>query len=439
MPMLFQRIAQGMVDQFKWLYSVMVFWAAVYSILLAGEWPQFRGPNGQGHSSASGLPTNWDETRNIIWKVRIPGKGFSSPVISGNQIWITTALEQGRSLRAICLNRENGQLLYNVEVFNLNEAGSRHHKNSFSSPTPVLEGRYVYVHFGNKGTACLLDNGEIVWKMSDLDFRLPHGGASSPVLFENLLILTCDGTDTQFTVALDKSNGEVVWKSKRQHLGETASTDELETNALGGFNLMSYSTPLVIDVKGVPQLISTGANYVASYHARTGKEIWWYSYNGFSQAARPVYAHGLVFVIGFERGSHPTFYAIQPDTRGRITNEQLAWKLGRSVPHVPSPLVVGEEIYLFNDRGIATCLDAKSGREHWKERVGGNYSASPIYADGRIYICSEEGRTSVLAPGKNFKLLATNELDGQLMASPAAAGQALYLRTINYLYRIENQ
>ena len=405
---------------------------------VVAEWPQFRGPDGQGHSNARGLPTRWDETKNITWKVRIPGKGFSSPVISGNQIWMTTALEEGRSLRAICIHLESGQLLYDVEVFHPTEAGPRHSKNSFATPTPVLEGGYVYVHFGSKGTACLSADGEVVWKKSDLDYHLPHGPASSPVLFENLLILTCDGTDTQFIVALDKSNGDVIWKSRRQHLIEARSKDNLEPDSRRGFRLMSYSTPLVIEVKGVPQLVSTGADYVAAYHARTGREIWWYGYNGFSEAARPVYAHGIVFVSGMEKVSHPMFYAIRPDARGRITVTQLAWKLSRGVQHVPSPLVVGDELYLFNDRGVSICLDARTGREHWKERIGGNYSASPIYADGHIYICSEEGKTSVLAPGKKFKLLATNELDGQIMASPAAVGQALFLRTAIHLYRIEN-
>ena len=414
----------------------MLLAGGLCTALVAGEWPQFRGPDGQGHSNASGLPIRWDETTNVTWKTRIPGEGLSSPVISGDQIWMTTALEEGRSLRAVCVHRESGQIVHDVAVFHPDEAGPRHPKNSFASPTPVLEGRYVYVHFGSKGTACLSVDGKVVWKESALDYVLPHGGASSPVLFENLLILTCDGTDNQFLVALDKSNGDVVWKSRRQHLGDAHSKDKSEPASRQGFRLMSYSTPLVIQVNGVPQLVSTAADHVAAYHARTGKEIWWYGYDGFSEAARPVYAHGLVFVTGVEKVSHPMFYAIRPNTRGRITTAQLAWKLSRGVPHVPSPLIVGDELYLFNDRGISICLDARTGRELWKERIGGNYSASPIYADGRIYISSEEGKTSVLAPGKEFKLLATSQLEGQILASPAVAGRALFLRTATHLYRI---
>ena len=418
----------------KKLFQAMLLAGGLCTALVAAEWPQFRGPNGQGHSNASALPIRWDETTNVTWKTRIPGEGLSSPVISGDQIWMTTALEEGRSLRAVCVHRESGQIVHDVEVFHPTEAGPHHPKNSFASPTPVFEGRYVYVHFGSKGTACLSVDGEVVWKQSTLDYRLPHGGASSPVLFENLLILTCDGTDNQFLVALDKSNGDVVWKSRRQHLNEAHIKDKSEPDSRRGFRLMSYSTPLVIQVNGVPQLVSTGADHVAAYHARTGREIWWYGYDGFSRTARPLYAHGLVFVTGIEQA--PMFYAIRPNNRGKITAAQVAWKLSRGVPHVPSPLVVGDEIYLFNDRGIVTCLDARTGREHWKERIGGNYSASPIYADGRIYVSSEEGKTSVLVPGKEFKLLATSQLDGGILASPAAAGQSLFLRTATHLYRI---
>ena len=357
----------------------------------------------------------------------------SSPVISGDQIWITTARQEGRSLRAICVHRSSGLIIRDVELFRLTEAGPRHAKNSFATPTPILEDGCIYVHFGNKGTACLSSEGKVLWKTSELDYSQPYGGASSPVLFEDLLILTCDGMDRQFIVALHKRTGRVVWKTSRQHLEEALVKDRMATESRRGFAFMSYSTPLVIDVNGEPQLVSTAAEHVAAYDARTGKEIWWHAYDNFSQVTRPIYTHGLVFVTT----SQDMLYAIRPEARGEVLGTQLAWKLSRGAPHVPSLLVVGDELYLFNDRGVATCVDAKTGHVHWKKRIGGNYSASPIYADGRIYVCSEEGKVSLLVPGKEFKLLGTNDLDGKILASPAVAGQALFLRTLTHLYRID--
>ena len=400
---------------------------------MLAEWPQFRGPGGQGHSNARGLPTIWSETKNVTWKVPILGMGISSPVISGDQIWITTARQEGRSLRAICVHRSSGLIIRDVELFRLTEAGPRHAKNSFATPTPILEDGCIYVHFGNKGTACLSSEGKVLWKTSELDYSQPYGGASSPVLFEDLLILTCDGMDRQFIVALHKRTGRVVWKTSRQHLEEALVKDRMATESRRGFAFMSYSTPLVIDVNGEPQLVSTAAEHVAAYDARTGKEIWWHAYDNFSQVTRPIYTHGLVFVTT----SQDMLYAIRPEARGEVLGTQLAWKLSRGAPHVPSLLVVGDELYLFNDRGVATCVDAKTGHVHWKKRIGGNYSASPIYADGRIYVCSEEGKVSLLVPGKEFKLLGTNDLDGKILASPAVAGQALFLRTLTHLYRID--
>ena len=397
--------------------------------LCAADWHQFRGPKGQGHADAPELPTRWSETENVAWKVAIPGQGHSSPIVVEDQVWLTSAQEKGRSLRAICVNRTSGDIVHNRELFRLEESGPTHGKNSHATPTPLFENDRVYIHFGQRGTACLSTAGDVIWKSVILEYDQPYGGASTPILFENLLILTCDGNDSQFLAALNKQTGEVVWRTVRTHFKEREKP----------IPLMSYSTPLVVNVGGVPQVVSSAADHAAAYDARTGREIWGVRYDGFSEVVRPVTWRGLVILQGFENMSEVKLYAIRPDGEGEITKTHVEWKLDRGAPHVPSPLVVGDELYIINDGGVSICLDAKTGKEHWTARVGGNHSASPLYGGGKIYCFNEEGESAVLAPGKKFQLLAKNELAEGVMASPAAAGRALYIRTRSHLYRIEKQ
>ncbi|HVC95272.1 MAG TPA: PQQ-binding-like beta-propeller repeat protein [Pirellulales bacterium] len=383
----------------------------------ADEWPQFRGPDGDGHASQRGLPLSWSETENVVWKAPVPGLGWSSPVIRGDQLWLTTAMDEGHSLRAVCMDAASGQIVHDVEVFHADNPGSVHKKNSHASPTPILEGDRVYVHFGDNGTACLASDGTIVWQTNDLKYAHGHGPAGSPVLYEDLLIASCDGTDVQFVVALDKNTGSVRWKTDRK-------------------GAMAYSTPLVIRVGDRDQLVSTGGEWVMAYDPQTGAEIWRARYpSGYSNVPRPVFGHGLVFVAsGYDT---PWIYAIRPDGTGDVTDTHVAWKLQKGAPRNASPLIVGDELYLVDDQGIASGLDAATGEQRWQKRLPGNYSASPLFADGRIYLTNETGMTTVIAPGRKFKELAANTVDGDTLASLAVAGRAIYLRTNSHLYRIE--
>jgi outer membrane protein assembly factor BamB len=334
----------------------------------------------------------------------------------GKRIWLTTALDEGRSLRAMCIDRATGLVLHDVEVFAPSEPGPINAKNSHASPTPVLEDDLVYVHFGAHGTACLSSDGGIVWKSDPWPYNHRHGPAGSPVLYDDLLIFSCDGTDVQFVVALDKQTGEVRWQTDRQ-------------------GPMAYCTPQVIRVDGVDQLFSPGGDQAISYDPGSGEELWRFRYTGYSVVPCPVYGHGLVF---FSSGyNDPVLYAIRADGRGDVTDTHMAWEQARGAPNTPSPLLVGDELYIVSDNGVATCLDARAGGEHWKQRIGGNYSASPLLADGRIYVLSEEGTTTVIASGKTYAELAKNQLDGQTLASLAVAGQSIYLRSETHLYRIE--
>jgi outer membrane protein assembly factor BamB len=371
------------------------------------------------------VPVTWSEAENIVWKVALPGEGFSSPVILGNQIWMTTALNEGKSLRAICCDRQSGKLLHEIELFTLEKTPEKHATNSYASPTPVIEPGRVYVHFGPYGTACLdTSNGKALWKNSDLHFDPEVGPGSSPMLFDNLLVVNCDGIDERHVVALDKQSGKIAWKTERT--GVPNSTPSARK---------AFSTPLVIRVNGREQAVSPAADRVIAYNPKTGDEDWLVRYPGFSNVPRPIFGNDLVYVCtGYMT---PQLWAIRPNGRGDVTDTHVAWKVTKQVPAKPSPLLVGKELYMVSDAGIATCLDALTGEEVWKERLNGNYTASPVFVDGHIYLLDEKGKTTVINPGRKFDLVAANELDSGFKASPAIAGKAFYLRTTSHLYRIE--
>jgi outer membrane protein assembly factor BamB len=388
------------------------------SLIFPQDWPQFRGPTGQGVSAERNLPLSWSETKNVRWKVAIPGRGWSSPVIQGDRLWLTTATEEGRSLRAIAVDVNTGAIQQNVEVFNLKSPKLMNQKNSFASPTAVIDGDRVYLHFGAYGTACITQSGEIVWKTKLEYDNGQHGPGGSPIIYDDLLIVSCDGLESQYVVALDKATGKVRWKKARE-------------------SYQAYTTPLVLNLPEGDQVISPGAFQAIAYEPRTGKEIWRVKYTeGFSNVPRPVFGHGLVFICtGFQE---PSLLAVRPDGRGDVTKSKVAWKLDRAIPRTPSPILVGDELYIVTDNGIATCIDAQTGAELWRARLGGNFSASPVYADGRIYFLSEEGESVVIAPGRQLKHLATNQIDGPTLASMAVSHNSLFIRSASHLYRISN-
>jgi outer membrane protein assembly factor BamB len=404
---------------------VLLLIAGTSILVQAEDWPQFRGPTGQGHATERGLPLEWSETRNIVWKTAVPGLGWSSPVVAGGRVWLTTVVEskerRGRvsaSLRALAFDVATGRELVNVEVFRLDEAGDINPKNSRASPTPIVDGDRVYVHFGADGTAALNTSGEILWT-THLRYESQHGNGGSPTLYRDLLIVNCDGNGGDaYVVALDTATGKTRWKTSRRRPADQA-----------------YSTPLVITVGDRDQLISAGAYRAAAYDPLTGQEIWRVSYgDGFSNVPRPVFGQGLVFIAtGFQT---PTLIAVRPDGKGDVTRTHLAWTITRGAPYTPSPLLVGSDLYYVSDTGVLSLADATSGQVLWQQRLGGNYSASPVLADGRIYFQSEEGVTTVIAPGREFRRLATNRLDGATLASMAVSGGSLFIRSESHLYRI---
>jgi outer membrane protein assembly factor BamB len=415
-----------------WLGSsrALILGACLLIVLSVGsaraeDWPQFRGPTGQGHSTETGLPWEWSESQNVAWKVPLD-EGWSSPAVVGGRVWVTavnttrTSRGQGAavSLRLIGLDAMTGRQVINVEVFRLERPEAINVKNSRASPTPIVDGDRVYVHFGADGTAALTTSGQILWS-TRLRYESQHGDGGSPVLYRDLLIVNCDGWgDEAYVVALDVNTGKQRWRTSRRRPWSHA-----------------YSTPLVIRVGEDDQLVSVGAYRAVAYAPLTGKEIWRVSYGeGFSNVPRPVFGLGLVFIAtGFQE---PALMAVRAGGTGDVTRTHVAWTLRRGAPYTPSPLLVGEELYYVSDTGVLSCVDASTGQMLWQQRLGGNYSASPVFADGRVYVLSEEGTTTVFAPGKIFRRLAINRLDGTTLASIAVSNGSLFIRSQTHLYRI---
>lgn len=432
---------------------VLLFVVLSCATLSANEWRQFRGPDGQGRASgAKNLPEKWSETENILWKCEVPGRGWSSPVFAGPIIWLTTAiehplkpdeLEKARAkklaqnplakemdvlgsveLCAIGIDAESGRVVRTIELFTLKDLEPIHQLNSFASPTPVLDGSRLYCHFGELGTACVdTETNEIVWK-KQLPSKHSVGPGSSPVIYKDLFIVPCDGTEQQYVIALNKATGEQIWKTKRP----TMSGD------LGDLH-KAFSTPLVAKVKGRDQIISPGAQWVVAYDPRDGYEIWKVRYgDGFSNVPRPIVGHGMAYVCtGF---MSPQLWAIQLDGNGDVSGTHVKFKIPKQVPAMASPVLVDDQLYFVSDQGVATSIDAKTGESIWTKRIAGNYSASPLFADGKIYFASHEGNTTVIRPGRTYDEIAVNELQGKLMASPAVLDESLLLRSQSHLYRV---
>jgi outer membrane protein assembly factor BamB len=398
----------------------------VPAVARAEDWPQFRGPTGEGRAAAENLPLEWGKDKNKVWQQDIPGLGWSSPVVVKGRVYLTTAVpaKGDFSLEALCLDAKNGALLWEKEVFRENgkTAPAIHGKNSHASPTPLVHDGRLYVHFGHMGTACLDLAGKIIWRNNELKYNPVHGNGGSPIIVDDKLIFSCDGGDQAFVVALDSATGKQVWRTDRRN------------NPVKKF---SFSTPLLITVNGKKQVISPGSEAVMAYDPASGREIWRVRYRGYSVIPRPVYGHGLLFIS--TSYDSPTLLAIRPDGAGDVTNSHIAWSTRQNAPHTPSVLLAGDELYMVSDDGVASCLDAKTGKVHWQERLGGAFSASPVYAAGRSYFQTEDGVGIVVKAGKQFELLARNPLDERTLASYAVAEDALFIRTAKCLYRFQSR
>ena len=405
------------------------------------DWPEFRGPWGNGYAATLGnnkpigLPLHWSETENIKWKTEIPYRGWSTPVVLGNQVWLTTATEDGHDFFVLRMDADTGKIRFNEKLFHCdNPEPLGNAVNGYASPSPAIEPGRVYVHFGCYGTACLdTETCKVLWQRQDLPCRHYRGPASSVVLFENLVILTMDGADLQYLVALDKQTGKTVWKTNRSVKFNDA--EGFQKFAKDGDLRKAHSTPFIVNVNGQPQMFSPGAKAAYAYDPRTGRELWKVHFVAWSAAPRPLYHQGRCLFI---TGSGATeLWAVRLGGQGDVTDTHVAWKFDKHVARTASPVIVDDLLYMVSDGGDVTCLEVATGKEVWKEKIGGNYAASPIYADGRFYFANQQSKTTILKPGRTCEILATNTLEKGCMASPAVSGKALFLRTKACLYRIE--
>lgn len=393
-------------------------------LVAADSWPEFRGPTADGHAPDAKVPTLWSATSKARWKVPVEGKAWSTPVIAGGRVYVTTAVSKDAklSLKALCFELADGKQVWERTVFEKAE-GAIHAKNSHASPTPVYAEGKLYVHFGHDGTAALnADDGAILWTQTSLSYAPVHGNGGSPVVHEGKLIFSSDGQADPFIVALSIADGSVVWKTPRNVTVQRT---------------FSFATPLLIEVSGKTQVISPASGAVIAYDPADGREIWRFRYGeGYSVVPRPLHRDGVIYVCsGFNRA---ILYAVKTDGTGDVTDTHLVWQDDKTVPKESSPILVGDEIYFNDDKGILSCLDAATGKEHYRERLDGQggYSASPVFAGGHLYFHNGNGITTVVKPGKTFTKVAENQLGEYGLSSFAVVSDGFVIRTEGHLIRL---
>jgi outer membrane protein assembly factor BamB len=415
-----------------------IFGALLFISIPAGSqntnWTHFRGTYSNGLAETDNIPFQWDDSV-IKWKREIHDKGHSSPVVFDDQIWLTTAKADGKELYAVCLNFKTGEIIYDIKVFTPDEAEKKHQLNTYATPTPCIEKGFVYVHYGNAGTACInTSNGSIVWKNSEFKCKFVQGPASSPVIYRNLLILHFEGVDVRYIVALDKSNGKLVWKSNRP--------DDLYA-PLTEIGRKAFSTPIVISVKGRDMMISNGSAVCIAYDPNDGKEIWRVVDGAESTIAMPFTENGVVYwytgyMVADDNTKYTELLAVNPDGKGDITSTNIIWKKrdGLAQNQMLTPVIKDGLIYTVNTRNIMMCIDAETGEEVWSKHMTSNFNASPLFINGNIWFFTVKGEVLVLKAGRKYEVVAQNRLDSGIWATPAVLRNSMIIRTENYLIRI---
>lgn len=412
------------------MWANLLLLLAVAVPAAAENWPRFRGPSGQGLSTETGLPLEWSEQNNVAWKTEIPGAGWSSPVVWGDRVFLTsTTGDNGASCHVISVDRRSGKLLWDREVLRQSITMNRK-QNSFATPTPATDGRRVYAVFASGAIAAVNFDGSVAWTNTEIDYYSEHGLGTSPVLYKDLLIMQFDGSsrgedkkvgwqkpwDKSFLAALDTATGKVRWKTGR------------------GTSRIGHGTPNLLFEKGIAQLVSGAGDVIQGYDPSTGERIWTAYSQGEGVVPSIVLGDGLIFTSsGFEKS---TIRTLRTGGRGDITQTHVAWEQVKGVPHIPSFAYAKPYLYTMTEAGVAMCLKAESGEIVWQERVGGKFWASPVVAEGRIYFLDEEGLTTVIRAAPKFEVLARNKIEGACQASMAVSGRRLFLRTATHLYAI---
>ncbi len=405
--------------------SMLLFQCAALSVKAAElkDWPQFRGPNADGHVKGQTSPLEWSDSKNVAWKVAIPGLGWSSPSLVQGKIFLTTAVPigEGLSLRAMALDAKTGKTIWDREIRAVAKAPKIHSKNSHASPTPVIRDGSVYVHFGALGMASLaVEDGAIQWTNFELDYPPVHGSGGSPVYHDGKLVIVCDGSTKPFVAAVDAKTGKVAWKQLRSVVGKINH---------------SFVTPTVAVIDGKAQVMAPGPDHFAAYDLETGTELWRVKAPGWSVVPQPAIGHGLV--IYNHDYDNPELLAVKLGGKGDVTESNIVWRLKQGAPSSPSPLLIGDELYFVSDKGIASCVNAKTGERYWMERLSSdsNYSASPLFVNGRVLFLAENGKATWVQVGKKFMVLGKNTVLGRTLATPAFSEGAMFLRTDEHLYK----
>jgi outer membrane protein assembly factor BamB len=398
------------------------------------NWSHFRGSNLNGISNSDDVPTRWNDSLNVLWKVPIKGKGWSSPVVWGEQVWLTTATTDGKQMFGICLNVKTGKVIFDIKLFSTDSTYKKHDFNSYATPTPAIEKDYVYMHFGSSGTACIkTKDGSVVWKRTDLKCEHIQGPASSPFIYKNMLILHLEGTDVQYIVALDKTTGKTIWKTNRPK----ELYDKLQP-----IGKKAYITPVVINVNGRDLLISNGSAACIAYDILTGKEVWRFVQGEDSTISMPVTENGIVyFYTGFVTPKNGEQYselvAVNPAGSGDITSTAFVkWRLKEPVLQLLTPLIKDGIIYTVNTKNEYKCIDAETGKEIYTRRMTAKYNSSPVCAGGNVYFTSVGGETTVLKEGRKLDIIARNKIEGEVYATPAITDNKIIIRTATNLYCI---
>lgn len=410
----------------------VLFAAAILSCCSVGlsqeNWPQLHGPSANSHADSAKLPVHWDDQKNVAWKTPIHGRGWSSPVIFGDQIWMGTATPDGTEFYAVCVDKRTGKILHDKKLFSEEKPRFCHSMNSYASPTPVIEAGRVYFSFGSYGTACLnTADGSELWRRTDFKCNHFRGPGSSPILYNDLLIMHFDGFDFQYIVAVDKSTGKTVWKKDR----------DIDYKTDNGDIMKAFSTPLVIQVDGKDQLISPTSKAMISYAPKTGEEIWRIRYPQFSATARPMLGPETIYInTGFGSAQ---LYSVKLGGKGDVTDSHVNWKIKKGIGSKPSAILKGNRIFAISDKGVFSCINAKSGKYLYSKRIGGQFSSSPLLSGENIYLCSHDGVVTVVKAKDEFEKVAENKMPSGIMSSLAVSGDVLFIRTKTDLYRIENK
>lgn len=390
---------------------------------LGSDWAQFRGPNSDGHAGELTTPLEWSDTKNVAWKLSVPGLGWSSPAIADGKVFLTTAVPvgEGLSLRVLALDAASGATIWNQEVRAVDKAPAIHAKNSHASPTPIVNGGAVYVHFGAQGTAKLsATDGHVDWVTSELVYSPVHGSGGSPVLHDGRLFVVCDGSSNPYVAAINATTGKIAWKTPRSITARISH---------------SFVTAAVTVVDGRAQLLAPGPDHLGVYDLESGAEICRVLAPGWSVVPQPAIGHGMVFYN--HDYDNPELMAVRLGGVGDVTDSHVVWRIKQGAPSTPSPLLVGDELYFVSDNGIASCVDARTGKRHWMERLNGNFSASPVLANGRILFLDETGLATWVQAGNQFVNLGKNQVPGRTFATPAFSDGAMYLRTDEVLYKFK--